>query len=65
MGRKLERLGVASIPSIVHSGGFDAGAQMGVAHPLDPSEADAPALRVAKFKSRHESFRRLLEHLGR
>lgn len=65
MGRKLERLGVASIPSIVHSGGFDAGAQMGVAHPLDPAEADAPALRVAKFKGRHESFRRLLEYLGR
>lgn len=65
MGRKLERLGVASIPSIIHSGGFDAGAQMGVAHPLGPAEADAPALRVAKFKGRHESFRRLLEYLGR
>ncbi|MGD9857736.1 MAG: hypothetical protein AB7U20_22565, partial [Planctomycetaceae bacterium] len=65
MGRKLERLSVRSIPSIVHSGGFDAGAQMGVAHPLDPADKDLPGQRVARWKSLDESYRRLLEHLGR
>lgn len=64
MSRRLERLGPASIPSIIHSGGFDAGAQMGVVHPLKPSESGVTGQRVAKYKARHESFRRLLEHLG-
>lgn len=65
MSRRLERLGAASIPSIIHSGGFDVGAQMGVVHPLKPDESGVTAQRVVKYKSRHESFRRLLEHLGR
>ncbi len=64
MSRRLERLGVASIPSIIHSGGFDAGAQMGVVHPLTPVESGLTGQRVAKYKSRHETFRRMLEHLG-
>jgi hypothetical protein len=64
MSRRLERLGAASIPSIVHSGGFDAGAQMGVAHVLEPSQSDVRGQRVAKYKTNHESYRRLLEHLG-
>ena len=64
MSRRLDRLGVASIPSIIHSGGFDAGAQMGVVHPLEPSQSDIRGRRVAKYKTNHESFRRLLEHLG-
>lgn len=64
MSRRLERLGVASIPSMIHSGGFDAGAQMGVVSPLKPSESRTSGQRVAKYKTRHESFRRLLEHLG-
>ncbi|MFN0196307.1 MAG: hypothetical protein ACKVT0_06155 [Planctomycetaceae bacterium] len=64
MSRRLDRPGVASIPSIVHSGGFDAGAQMGVVHALEPHQAGTRGERVAKFKSRHESFRRLLEQLG-
>lgn len=34
MSPKLTRLGVASIPSITHSGGFDAGAMMGISRPL-------------------------------
>lgn len=63
MSRKLERLGVASIPSIVHSGGFDSGAMMGVAHPLDPPHSNLPAQRVARYKQRDETFRRLLEYL--
>ena len=65
MSRRSERLGVASIPSMFHSGGFDAGAQMGVVHPLKPSQSNVRGKRVAKYKFRHESFRRLLEHLGR
>lgn len=64
MSPKLQRLGVASIPSITHSGGFDAGAMMGVSRPLDPAKSDVRAKRVARYKSRHESYRRLLEHLG-
>lgn len=64
MSPKLERLGVASIPSITHSGGFDAGAMMGISRPVSPDQIDARAKRVARFKSRHESYRRLLEHLG-
>lgn len=64
MSRRLDRLGVASIPSIINSGGFDSGAQMGVVHPLGPNESDVTGKRVAKYKARHESFRRLLEHLG-
>ena len=62
--RRLDRLGVASIPSIIHSGGFDVGAQMGVVHPLTSTESGLTGQRVARYKSRHESFRRMLEHLG-
>jgi len=65
MSRKLERLGVASIPSITHSGGFDAGAMMGVSRPLPLDQTDTRGKRVARYKSRHESFRRLQEYLGR
>jgi len=65
MGRRLERLGVASIPSIIHSGGFDAGAQMGVARALNPDQIGDRGRRVARYKSRHESYRRLLDYLGK
>ena len=64
MSPKLTRLGVASIPSITHSGGFDAGAMMGISRPLPPGESGIRGKRVARFKSRLESHRRLLEHLG-
>jgi hypothetical protein len=64
MSPKLQRLGVASIPSITHSGGFDAGAMMGVSRPVKPEQTVARGQRVARYKSRHESYRRLLEHLG-
>lgn len=64
MSRKLERLGVAGIPSITHSGGFDAGAQMGISRPLDAKLGNVRGKRVARYKSRQESYRRLLEHLG-
>ncbi len=42
MGRGLERLGVASILSIVHLGGFDAGAMMGVTRALSPDQNCEP-----------------------
>lgn len=63
MSPRLERLGVASIPSLVHSRGFGAGAQLGVARPLQPDQIGLRGERVARFKSRHESYRRLLEYL--
>ncbi|MDA0835609.1 MAG: hypothetical protein O2955_19735 [Planctomycetota bacterium] len=63
MSRNLDRLGVASIPSIIHSGGFDAGAQMGVVHPVEPGNEHIRGERVAKYKSHEEGFRRLLEFL--
>ena len=62
---KLTRLGVASIPSIVHSGGFGAGAMMGISRPVSPEQVGVRGKRVARYKSRHESYRRLLEFLGK
>ena len=64
MSPKLSRLGAASIPSLTHSGGFDAGAQLGVSRPLAADQSDTRGKRVARFKSRHETYRRLLEQLG-
>jgi hypothetical protein len=65
MSPKLQRLGVASIPSITHSGGFDAGAMMGISRLVRTDQVGVRGKRVARFKSRHESHRRLLEHLDR
>jgi hypothetical protein len=64
MSEKPTRLGVASMPSITHSGGFNAGAMMGISRPVKPDQVNVRAKRVARFKLRHESHRRLLEHLG-
>lgn len=65
MSPKANRVGVHSMPSIVHMGGFDAGAQLGIAHALDPSKADTRGKRLARWKTQHETYRRLLEYLGR
>ena len=65
MSAQLQRLGVASVPSIIHSGGFGAGAMMGVSRPVTPDQIGARGNRVARYKSRHESYRRLLEFLGK
>ncbi len=62
MGQKLERLGAASLPSLTHAG-FDAGAQMGISRPLNPDQIGLRGQRVARYKSRHESYRRLLDYL--
>lgn len=58
------QVGVQTIVSIVHQGGVDAGAQLGVAHAL-PAGAPSPrGPRAATFKTRHETYRRLLDFLG-
>lgn len=58
------QIGVQTIVSLVHQGGVDAGAQLGVAHPL-PAGAPSPrGARGAIWKSRHETYRRLLDYLG-
>lgn len=64
MSPRHTRLGVASIPSLTHSGGFDAGAMMGISRPVAADQTATRGKRVARFKSRHESYRRMLEHLG-
>jgi hypothetical protein len=63
MSPAANRLGVHSIPSLVHSGGFDAGAQLGIVHSLEPHQAATHANRVARWKSRHETHRRLLDRV--
>ncbi len=58
------QVGVQTIFSLVHQGGSVAGAQLGVAHAL-PAGAPSPrGFRAATWKSRHETYRRLLEYLG-
>jgi hypothetical protein len=59
------RTGVQSMPSIVHMGGVDAGAQPGIVHALEPSAGDTHGKRVVHWKSTHETYRRLLDYLGR
>jgi hypothetical protein len=61
----VDRTGVHSVPSIVHSGGFDAGAQAGIAIPLPAGAGNVRGDRAANWKTTHESYRRLLDHLGR
>lgn len=60
-----KRTGVHSIQSIVHMGGFGVGAQPGIAHTLDPEKSGTQADRVRRWKTKHETYRRLLERLGR
>jgi ribosomal protein L34E len=57
------RAGVRSVPSIVNMGGFDAGAQLGIAVPLPAEPQQVRARRAARWKTHHESYRRLLECL--
>jgi hypothetical protein len=60
-----DKVGVQSVPSIVHMGGFDAGAQPGIARPLESKDAGVRGARVARWKSNHETYRRMLEQLGK
>jgi hypothetical protein len=65
MSPNIDRKGVHSLVSIVHMGGFDAGAQPGIALPLAAGTADVRGPRTARWKTSHETYRRLLEYLGR
>jgi hypothetical protein len=65
MSPNADRLGVHSVASIVHSGGFDAGAQAGLAFPAPPDAGNFRGQRDATWKSTHETYRRLLEYLDR
>jgi len=58
------QIGVQTIFSLVHQGGVDAGAQLGVAHPLAAGEPSPRGPRAATWKSRQETYRRLLEYVG-
>ncbi len=58
------QIGVQTIFSLVHQGGVDAGAQLGVAHPLPFGARSPRGARGATWKSRHETYRRLLDYLG-
>lgn len=53
--------GVYSIVSLTNQGGFDAGAQIGVAVPLAADRPSPRASRTARWKSRDETWRRLVE----
>lgn len=59
------QIGVQTVFSIVHQGGFDAGAQMGAAHALPAGASSPRGPRAAHWKSLHESYRRLLDYLDR
>jgi hypothetical protein len=58
------QVGVQTVVSLVNQGGVDAGAQLGVAHPLAVGEPSPRGQRAAIWKSRHETYRRLLDCLG-
>jgi len=65
MTPQAKRPGIHSIFSLSHQGGFGAGAQPGISHPLDPNQHDIHARRTARWKLQHETYRRLLEQLER
>ncbi len=65
MTPKATRVGVHSMPSIVHMGGFNAGAQLGIAHALESANRNIHAKRTARWKTQHETYRRLLDYLDR
>lgn len=58
------QIGVQTIFSLVHQGGVDAGAQLGVAHALPVGTQSPRGARAAVWKTRHETYRRLLDYLG-
>jgi hypothetical protein len=58
------QVGVQTMFSLVHQGGVDAGAQLGVAHAIPPDAPSPRGARAAVWKSRHETYRRLLDYLG-
>ena len=63
MSPRANRTGVRSVVSIVNMGGFDAGAQLGIARPMPIRKPRTRGMRAAKWKRQHETYRRLLEAL--
>jgi hypothetical protein len=59
-----EQVGAETIFSLVHSGGFDGGTTLGVSRPLAAGMASPRGPRAVEWKTRHETYRRLLEYLG-
>ncbi len=58
------QIGVQTIVSLVNQGGVDAGAQLGIVHALPPDKPSPRPARDARFKTHHETYRRLLDYLG-
>lgn len=59
-----DQVGGETIFSLLHSGGFDAGATLGVSHALAAGMPSPRGPRAVMWKTRHEAYRRLLEYLG-
>jgi hypothetical protein len=59
-----DQIGVETIFSLVHGGGFDSGATLGVSRPLAAGMPSPRGPRAVLWKTRHETYRRLLEYLG-
>jgi hypothetical protein len=59
-----DRIGGETIFSLMHSGGFDGGVTLGVSHPLAAGMPSPRGPRAVEWKTRHETYRRLLEYLG-
>ena len=57
--------GAFSLATLINQGGFDAGAMLGVAVPLDPGQASPRGPRAARWKMRDETYRRLIEIVER
>jgi hypothetical protein len=53
--------GVYSLVTLINQGGFDGGAMLGVAHTLDPGKPSPHVARALRWKTRHETYRRLVE----
>ncbi len=58
------QVGVQTIFSLLHDGGFDGGSTLGVSHPLAAGTPSPRGPRAVMWKTRHESYRRLLDYVG-
>ncbi len=53
--------GVYGLVTLTNQGGFDGGAMLGIAHPLDPGKPSPQPARAVRWKTRDETYRRLVE----
>lgn len=58
------QIGVQTVVSLINQGGVDAGAQLGVVHAIPPGSPSPRPARDARWKTHHETYRRLLDYLG-